>query len=92
GFRIVMWVIITTLSCGFTMIYAKRIRKSPQLSASYESDAYFRTDLAKQEDVSHEFTLGHKLILLEMLLGLVWIVWGVMSQGFSIPELASQFF
>ncbi|MCY3055669.1 putative basic amino acid antiporter YfcC [Aerococcus sp. CDC-944-U94] len=92
GFRIVMWVIITTLSCGFTMVYAKRIRKAPQLSPSYESDAYFRTDLAKQENVSHEFTLGHKLILLEMLLGLVWIVWGVMSQGFSIPELASQFF
>lgn len=39
-----------------------------------------------------EFKLGHKLILLEMLLGLIWIVWGVTSKAYYIPEIASQFF
>ncbi len=36
--------------------------------------------------------LGHKLILLEMLIVLVWIVWGVTQEGYYIPEIASQFF
>src|SRR5699024_5454446 len=39
-----------------------------------------------------EFNLGHKLILLEMLAVLIWIVWGVTQKGFYIPEIASQFF
>ena len=39
-----------------------------------------------------EFTLGHKLILLEMLAVLIWIIWGVTQRGFYIPEIASQFF
>lgn len=92
GFRIVMWVVITALACGFTMLYANKIHKNPKLSPSYESDAYFRNSLAEEDKSKHSFTLGHKLILLEMLVGLVWIVYGVMIQGFSIPELASQFF
>lgn len=92
GFRIVMWFVITALSCAFTMYYAHKIKKNPQLSPSYETDAYFRNSLAKDQDNKHEFTFGHKLILFAMLLGLIWIVYGVMKQGFSIPELASQFF
>ena len=39
-----------------------------------------------------EFSLGHKLILLEMLAVLVWIIWGVTQEGYYIPEIASQFF
>src|SRR5699024_2368958 len=39
-----------------------------------------------------EFNLGHKLVLLEMLAVLIWIIWGVTQRGFYIPEIASQFF
>ncbi|MEL5941139.1 hypothetical protein WN865_16625, partial [Tetragenococcus halophilus] len=92
GFRIVMWIVITTLACGYTVRYARKIKANPTKSVTYKSDGYFRKNLENQKEVDHEFTIGHKLILLELLVGLIWIVYGVMAQGFTIPEMASQFF
>ena len=46
----------------------------------------------QEDDSARDFQVGHKLILLEMLLVLIWIVWGVMKKGYYIPEIASQFF
>ena len=92
GFRLAMWVIVTLLSAGYMMIYAKKIRKNPAHSVVYESDAYFRGRMDSVSEEEREFSLGHKLILLEMLAVLVWIIWGVTQEGYYIPEIASQFF
>lgn len=91
-FRIIMWVVITGLSAAYLMVYAERIRKNPEKSLTYKSDAYFRDHIQKTSDENKPFLLGHKLILLEMLAVLIWIVWGVTQKGYYIPEIASQFF
>ena len=91
-FRLVMWVVITIGAAAYMMVYAERIRKTPTLSVVYETDAKFRGRLAEHAENAPAFTLGHKLILLEMLAVLIWIIWGVTQQGFYIPEIASQFF
>ncbi len=91
-FRLTMWVVITTLSAAYMMVYAERIRKKPVLSTTHESDQYFRDRIATTTEEQKPFTLGHKLILLEMLAVLIWIIWGVTSKGYYIPEIASQFF
>lgn len=91
GFRLVCWVVVTGLGAAYTMVYAQKIYKDPRKSVTYETDNKFRLKL--QEDTSaREFKLGHKIILLEMLAVLIWIVWGVMKEGYYIPEIASQFF
>lgn len=92
SFRIVVWVIYTAVACTITMIYAARIKKDPTKSVSYESDAYFRDDLAKTSGIDVKFTFGHMLVLLTILVGMIWVVWGVMEQGYYIPEIATQFF
>ena len=91
-FRLIMWVVITALSAGYLMIYGEKIRKNPESSLTYKSDDYFRSHLKKTTDEKKAFMLGHQLILLEMLIVLVWIVWGVTQEGYYIPEIASQFF
>ncbi|EOS8019395.1 putative basic amino acid antiporter YfcC [Enterococcus hirae] len=91
-FRLIMWVVITALSAGYLMIYGEKIRKNPESSLTYKSDDYFRSHLKKTTDEKKAFMLGHKLILIEMLIVLVWIVWGVTQEGYYIPEIASQFF
>ena len=78
GFRIFMWLVITTLACGFLLLYARKIKANPEASPSFHSDAFFRSDQAQNQQGQKPFLLGHKIILLEMLLGLVWIVYGVM--------------
>ena len=91
-FRIIMWVVVTALSAAYLMIYAERIRNNPEKSLTYQSDAYFRNHLEKTSSEQKPFLLGHKLILVEMLAVLIWIVWGVTQKGYYIPEIASQFF
>lgn len=91
-FRLIMWFAITGLSAAYMMIYAERVRKNPSHSVVYESDAYFRNRLDSAPAEIREFTLGHRLILLEMLAVLIWIIWGVTQEGYYIPEIASQFF
>lgn len=92
NFRLVMWFVVTALSAAYMMRYAEKIRKNPRLSVMYESDKYFRDRLEQASEEEREFNLGHKLILLEMLLVLIWIIWGVTVKGYYIPEIASQFF
>lgn len=91
-FRLIMWVTITSLSAIYMMVYAEKIRKKPELSTTHQSDDYFRERIATTEEEQKPFLLGHKLILLEMLAVLLWIIWGVTSKGYYIPEIASQFF
>lgn len=90
-FRLVLWFVVTGLGAAYMMVYAERIRKNPQKSVMYSADQHFRSQL-EEDKGAQEFKLGHKLILLEMLAVLVWIVWGVMKNGYYIPEIASQFF
>lgn len=91
-FRIVMWVICTIAGAGYTYVYARKIKKNPKLSMSYDTDGYFRDKLKEQENIKGDFNIGHKLVLLTVGLGIVWIVWGVVKYQYYIPEIASQFF
>ena len=92
SFRLVMWFVVTALAAGYTMFYAERIRKNPERSAVYTTDEYFRSRIEKTSEEQVKFTLGHKLILLEMLAVLIWIIYGVTKKAYYIPEIASQFF
>ena len=91
-FRLIMWVVVTLAAAAFMMVYAERIRKHPEKSVVHAGDAYFRDRLDAVTEEEKEFNLGHKLVLLEMLAVLIWIIWGVTQRGFYIPEIASQFF
>jgi len=92
NFRLIMWFVVTGLGAAYMMRYAEKIRKNPELSVMYEADKHFRDKLEQTNDEEREFNLGHKLILLEMLAVLIWIIWGVTTKGYYIPEIASQFF
>ncbi len=92
SFRIAMWVAFTAAGCIMTMLYGAKIKKDPLQSVSYESDAFFRDDLEKQSEIKVKFGTGHALVLLTILAGMVWVIWGVMKNGYYIPEIATQFF
>jgi uncharacterized ion transporter superfamily protein YfcC len=87
-----MWVIVTGLSAVYLMVYAEKVRKNPESSLTHKSDEYFRTHIQKTTEENTKFTFGHGLILIEMLVVLIWIIWGVTQKGYYIPEIASQFF
>ncbi|SHH05104.1 Uncharacterized membrane protein YfcC, ion transporter superfamily [Anaerosphaera aminiphila DSM 21120] len=92
GFRIIMWIVFNVVAITFTMLYARKIKRDPKKSLAYESDQYFRDDLEKGKSVEQDFKLGHKLIILDLVLVMIWVIWGVVKKGYYIPEIASQFF
>ena len=66
--------------------------KNPEKSVMHKADNYFRDRIAQTTEEQKKFGLGEKLILLEMLAVLIWIIWGVTEKAYYIPEIASQFF
>ena len=93
-FRVIMWVVFTALGCVMMMLHSKRVKRDPTLSVAYQSDEYFRKDLenSQSEGKVSKFSAGHACVLLTLVAGMVWVIWGVMKKGYYIPEIASQFF
>lgn len=91
SYRMVMWVLVTSVGAAATMWYGRRIKKNPLLSHVHESDEYFRQQ-AEQDKPTGGLKLGDWLVLATFVAGIAWIIWGVMAQGYYIPEIASQFF
>lgn len=92
GFRIFMWMVFNVISIAFTLMYAKKIKKNPELSVSYESDAFYRDDIEANKGKEVKFGFGDTLIIIDIVATLVWVVWGVVKKGYYIPEIATQFF
>ncbi|HEY9076743.1 MAG TPA: AbgT family transporter [Anaerolineaceae bacterium] len=87
-YRIVIYVITVATASVFIYLYARKIKKNPQLSAMYEEDQ-------KREkvtlDLKVNFTLRHKLVLLLVLLTFVLIIYGVNAFGWYIDEIGALF-
>ncbi len=90
GLRIVTWVFATLVALAFTMIYASRVRKTPQRSACWQSDNYFREQ--QQQISQRKLGAGDWVVLAILTAAIVWVIWGVIVHAWFIPEIASQFF
>lgn len=91
AYRTIIWVITTIVGCAFLMMYARKIKKNPELSPVYESDKIKRENLQNFEEDHGKFTLTHKVILASLATCIGVIVWGVLAKGFWIPQIAAVF-
>ena len=91
GFRMFMWTFFTAFGVIYTIFYARRVKRNPESSIAYKTDAYFRNNFKSEEQGNREFKLGHKLIILVLILGMAWVVYGVIKEGYYLPEIATQF-
>jgi len=87
-FRVVLWTVFTTLGVVFTMRYASKIKEEPSLSPCYNSNQ----DEVTQSENNASFTAVDSVLLTTFLVGILWVIWGVVARGYYIPEIASQFF
>jgi len=91
-FRIILWCLFTALGATFATIYALRIRKHPELSLTFKQDQANRPEKVDLSESANRLSLGDWLILAVLVLGISWMIWGVTTQGYYLPEIASQFF
>lgn len=90
-FRILMWAVFTLFGVLYILRYAKKVKANPEASLSYKTDAFFR-DSQKEETLQAKFGLGHIIVVLTLIAGIAWIIWGVVEHAYFIPEIATQFF
>ncbi|GGA68246.1 hypothetical protein GCM10011369_07380 [Neiella marina] len=90
-FRAGCWLVFTGLGLWFTMRHAHRIAANPQSSPVYGQDDFFRLQHS-EENQQQSFSKGDALVLLTLLGGIIWVIWGVIWRHYYIPEIASQFF
>ncbi len=91
-YRLIVWLIITFVAILFVTIYAKRIKKNPQLSPTFDLDIKKRKKLHINSDEEyHKIDKQHKLVLLVFLVGLIILVYGVLQYGWFIKEICALF-
>ena len=90
-YRTITWVITTTVAVIFLMVYAKKIKKNPELSPVYKLDEEKREKLKENKNEEIKFTFAHKIIIASIGVCLAVIIWGVLKEGFWIPEIAAVF-
>lgn len=90
-YRTIMWIITTIVGIIFLMLYARKVKKNPQFSPMYKLDQEKREKLKETQSEEVEFTFAHKIIIASIGVCLAVITWGVLKEGFWIPEIAAVF-
>ncbi|WP_102796171.1 putative basic amino acid antiporter YfcC [Bowmanella denitrificans] len=90
GYRMILWAVFTLCGMLFTLRYAARVKANPAASLSQSADNYFRAQ--QQAQLSNHFSKADAAILLSLLAGILWVLWGVTFHQYYIPQIASQFF
>ena len=92
GYRIFSWVIITTTAIIFVSLYARKVKKNPQISPTFEIDEEKRKHFSSSDLENHSMHRHHALVLIFFGLALVLLVVGVLKFKWYIPEIAALFF
>ncbi|MEI6285021.1 MAG: YfcC family protein [Bacillota bacterium] len=90
-YRIVLWVIFTTITIIYIMFYARRIKRNPTLSPTYRHDCERRLTIVAEDKHHHNMTIGQKLVLLTLFAAITAMVIGVTTAAWFIPEIAGIF-
>ncbi|NVK37905.1 MAG: putative basic amino acid antiporter YfcC [Gammaproteobacteria bacterium] len=89
-FRIALWFVFTLIGAGFTLMYAFKVKKDPSKSPTFKQDKQNRSEAISLDGI--QLNTGDWLILLTLVSTIGWMIWGVTTQGYYLPEIASQFF
>lgn len=92
GYRLIIWVICTSVAIWFVMRYAAKVKKDPQSSVTYEQDLEKRKDL-RVEDLEKFSGMDkrHSAVLITFLIGILTVVFGVLNYGWYIKEICAVF-
>jgi uncharacterized ion transporter superfamily protein YfcC len=91
-YRLMVWLIITLIAILFVSRYAKKIKRLPELSPTFEMDKIKRKKLHIDNiDEYHRIDKKHKQVLIVFLIGLIILVYGVLNHGWFIKEICALF-
>jgi uncharacterized ion transporter superfamily protein YfcC len=90
GYRIVSWVVGTAVVTAYVMIYARRVKRNPEISPVRELDLA-RGPVDTNPGSVEPWSLRHALVLLIFASSLVLLVWGIMARHWDMDAMGAMF-
>lgn len=90
--RFIQWILFTALAVIWVMLYARRVKRDPQSSITYQDDFTKRHEFSVDDDMANdEFSTRQKLVLLVFAAGIATLVWGLVKKGWYMEEISMIF-
>lgn len=90
--RCVAWVVLTATAIAWVVMYARKVKRDPASSITYEDDKAKRVEFSAGEGaLDAEFTGRQKGVLAVFIAGMVLIIWGLVTQGWYMDEISAIF-
>lgn len=90
--RMIAWVVLTALAITWVVLYARRVKKNPESSITFEDDIAKKVEFAADESaLDAEFTGRQKGVLAVFIAGMCLIIWGLVTQGWYMNEISAVF-
>lgn len=92
GFRVGLWVVVTAIVIAFVMAHAARVRRDPTRSPTYAIDERKRHEGLHLDEAGGDVLSRRQWGVLGVFFaGLALLVWGVLTHGWYITEIAALF-
>lgn len=90
--RMIAWVVLTAVAITWVVLYARRVKKNPESSITFEDDIAKKVEFAANESaLDAEFTGRQKGVLAVFIAGMCLIIWGLVTQGWYMNEISAVF-
>lgn len=90
--RMIAWVVLTAVAITWVVLYARRVKKNPESSITFEDDIAKKVEFAADESaLDAEFTGRQKGVLAVFIAGVCLIIWGLVTQGWYMNEISAVF-
>lgn len=90
--RMIAWVVLTAVAITWVVLYARRVKKNPESSITFEDDIAKEVEFAADESaLDAEFTGRQKGVLAVFIAGMCLIIWGLVTQGWYMNEISAVF-
>lgn len=90
--RMIAWVVLTAVAITWVVLYARRVKKNPESSITFEHDIAKKVEFAADESaLDAEFTGRQKGVLAVFIAGMCLIIWGLVTQGWYMNEISAVF-
>lgn len=90
--RMTAWVVLTAVAITWVVLYARRVKKNPESSITFEDDIAKKVEFAADESaLDAEFTGRQKGVLAVFIAGMCLIIWGLVTQGWYMNEISAVF-
>lgn len=90
--RMIAWVVLTAVAITWVVLYARRVKKNPESSITFEDEIAKIVEFAADESaLDAEFTGRQKGVLAVFIAGMCLIIWGLVTQGWYMNEISAVF-